>query len=571
MEQAGKSVSDVRNRGVSRPPIGGAEFSIEHYLRMILHRKWIVLGTFVIVTGITAAIAWRMPDLYMSSTVILVDPQKVPESYVRSTVTGDVRNRLGTLEQQILSATRLQKIIDSFNLYPEERRKMAREDVITRMTKDISISLMSNFGATQDLQAFRISYSGRDPRLVAQVATELAGLFIEENLKAREQQATGTTEFLENQLQDTRKNLEAQEAKLRDFRMKHIGEMPEQQAADLQILGQLQSQLQLEGEALSRAEQQKSLTQSMAAQSTPVIDLDDGPVGRAQTPGGEGPAVPRPASRITPKATLEAALKEKLSRGYTEAHPDIKKLRLQIADEEAKEAKNSALAEIKPVQPKEAEPKKETPLVASEQPENPVRVSRPPVSANPILVSQLKALDAEIAKHRQEQQRLNKAVANYQAKLEAIPVREQEISQLVRDYEISKAHYGQLLEKQLSAETATQLEIRQKGEKFSILDPAQPAQKPSKPNRMLIDGAGACAGLALGLLLALATEFLGISITAPDQLMEATGVTVVEVIPVIRTRKDQVIRKRRLIWGAVSCVLITVIASCSILYLHYRT
>ena len=152
---------------------------------------------------------------------------------------------------------------------------MAREDVIAMMQKDVSVSIVSDYGGSQDLQAFRIGYSGRDARQVAQVANDLATLFMDENLKAREQQATGTTEFLQNQLQETKKVLEAQEAKLKDFKLKHLGEMPEQQSANLQILGQLQSQLQLEGEALARAEQQKSTIQVLMPQSAPVVDLDE--------------------------------------------------------------------------------------------------------------------------------------------------------------------------------------------------------------------------------------------------------------------------------------------------------
>src|SRR5579884_1086652 len=263
-------------RQKSASPGAQGQVSAEHYLRLILHRKWLVLGVFAVVAGGTAIVSSQLPDIYESETVILVDPQKVPDSYVKPTVTGDIRNRLGTLSQQILSATRLQKIIDTLNLYPVERKKLPREDVITMMRRDISVNVLSDFGGGQDLQAFRIRYSGRDPRLVAQVTNELASLFIEENLKAREQQATGTTEFLENQLQETRKALEAQEAKLKDFKLKHIGEMPEQQTATLQVLGQLQSQLQLENDAFSRAEQQRSYIQSMMAQSSaPVVDVDE--------------------------------------------------------------------------------------------------------------------------------------------------------------------------------------------------------------------------------------------------------------------------------------------------------
>src|ERR1051326_4645371 len=284
------------NSGHARGTVAKAvdvSISPEHYWRILLHRKWLVLGVFVLVSAVTIFYSQTLPNIYTSDTVILVDPQKVPESYVKSTVTGDIRNRLGTLSQQILSATRLQKIIDSLNLYPEERKRLAREDVITTMRHDIFTNIVSDFGGSQDLQAFKITYSGKDPRLVAQVTNQLASLFIDENWKAREQQATGTTEFLENQLQETCKALEAQEAKIKDFRMKHIGEMPEQQTAGLQILGQLQSQLQLEGEALSRAESQKTILESMLGQNAPVVDLDPmdprppslGQSGTTATPG----------------------------------------------------------------------------------------------------------------------------------------------------------------------------------------------------------------------------------------------------------------------------------------------
>src|SRR4051812_17346060 len=260
--------------GVPRPKAMSVELSPAHYIQVILKRKWIVVSVFVIVAAATIGIARSLPNVYMSETVILVDPQKVPESYVRATVTGDVRNRLGTLTQQILSATRLQKIIEAYGLYAEDRRSMAREDVIARMRSKINVAMVTG-GSVGSLEAFRISYSGGDPRLVAQVTNQIASLFIDENLKARELQATGTTDFLQQQLNETRKTLENQEAQLRDFRMKHLGEMPEHQVANLTVMGQLQASLQQESEALNRAEQQKSYLQSMMSQSVPIVDYDD--------------------------------------------------------------------------------------------------------------------------------------------------------------------------------------------------------------------------------------------------------------------------------------------------------
>jgi polysaccharide chain length determinant protein (PEP-CTERM system associated) len=559
----------------TKAPMPAANVSLEHYLRILLHRWWIVSGTFVAATALTVFVVWRLPDIYTSTTVILVDPQRIPESYIKPTVTGDVRSRLGTLEQQILSATRLQTIIDSLKLYQEERKSMFREEILAKMRKDIDVALVGGGqGPNAELQAFKITYSGKEPRLVARVANELAAQFIEENLKAREQQATGTTEFLENQLQASRKELETQEGKLRDFRLKHLGEMPEQQNSTLQILGNLQSQLQLEGEAVSRAEQQRELIMAMISQSgaAPVVDLDDGEVKGVTAYRDEkvpaAPGVPKPPVAVSTKAKLQAELADHLKRGHTENHPDVKKLRQQIAEEEAKEAATRA-ATPAPAPPKPPAPKETVAAVNEPEVPAPPAAKRGLVSTpNPVLQSQLKSIDAEIAKHKQEQQRISKLVTAYQSKLEAIPVREQEIADLARNYDISKGHYNQLLDRELSAETATQLEIRQKSEKFTILDPAQPSEKPAKPNRPLLDGAGAAVGLVLGLVLALVTEVFGMSITTPEQIISTSGIPVLEAIPVIRTAADRRRFKMRLILASASGVVMMLLGV--IVLMRYR-
>ena len=448
MANPSSSANAARHRTVAK------EISPEHYLRLLVYRKWLVLGVFLVVSAGTIVFSHFLPNVYSSETLILVDPQKVPDVYVKSTVTGDVRNRLNTLSQQILSATRLQKIIETLNLYPEDRKKMAREDVTNEMRADISVQVVSNFGASQDLQAFKIAYSGKDARLVAQVTNELANLFIDENLKAREQQATGTTEFLGNQLQETRKDLEQQEAKLKDYKLKHLGEMPEQQSADLQILGQLQSQLQLEGDALSRAENQKAILQSLLSQSAPVVDLDDGqpklPKVVDANGGAKGPDGSRQAPVNAALSNDKARLAVLLGPVHAGPSPDVRKLQKQIAQEEAAEAARVAAdaAAQPPAVAVDAQPLPPPTQVA--------KVPQPVNHVNPVIQSRLTTLDAEIAKHKDELQRLSKSVSSYQAKLSAIPVREQEITQLVRDYEISKAQYSQLLGEEISAETSTQ-------------------------------------------------------------------------------------------------------------------
>jgi succinoglycan biosynthesis transport protein ExoP len=340
----------------------------------------------------------------------------------------------------------------------------------------------------------------------------------------------------------------------------HIGEMPEQQSADLQILGQLQSQLQLEGDELSRAEQSKLVLQTMLSQSAPVVDLDDGQ-SKGPKAGEVKPGEPSPQARINTQLRNDKARLATLLSHYTPDHPDVKKLKNQIEREEAAEAALAAADAAKPVAaPTEAAPQAPPPLP-------PARATAPPPvnHVNPVIQSQLNTLEVEIAKHREESQRLTKQVAVFQAKLSAIPVREQEITQLVRDYEISKAHYSQLLGQQLSAETATQLEIRQKGEKFEVLDPGQVAERPSRPNRALINSAGAIGGLILGILLAVGTELLGMSITSPEDLSAATGVPVLEVIPLILTRVDRRSRTRRRLLTSASAIA-TIVAVCLILF-----
>src|SRR5689334_8846819 len=150
-KMTGASGSSEWSRQKRAPADLLGQISIEHYLRVLLHRKWLVVAVFVFVSAATFIVSSRLPNVYTSETVILVDPQKVPDSYVKSTVTGDVRNRLGTLSQQILSATRLQKIIETLNLYAEARKREAREEVISRMRADIAVQVVSDFGASQDL------------------------------------------------------------------------------------------------------------------------------------------------------------------------------------------------------------------------------------------------------------------------------------------------------------------------------------------------------------------------------------------------------------------------------------
>jgi succinoglycan biosynthesis transport protein ExoP len=242
-------MNQATNKGIM-DQIAALWATVKHY------RGMIYLGTlFFSLAG--ATLVFMMPDHYKASTTILVDPQKIPEKYVSPTISSDPGQRLTTITQQVLSSTRLQQIVDEMHLYPELQGKSSREEIIEKMRKDISITVKQ--GSSSGLSAFTIEYEGSKAAEVASVANQLAGSFIEWNNKNRKQQAEDTTEFLDSQLKEAKENLEEQEKKVSAFKMSHLGEMPEQQQANLQALAQLQTQFQANADAQNRLDVERTL------------------------------------------------------------------------------------------------------------------------------------------------------------------------------------------------------------------------------------------------------------------------------------------------------------------------
>jgi hypothetical protein len=310
------------------------------------------------------------------------------------------------------------------------------------------------------------------------------------------------------------------------------------------------------------------------SQTVPVVDND---AGDDKAPEGPQPKVPNaPGVKVSNKPAMssdQAKLAELLAKGYKEIHPDVARLRKKIAEDEAKQAVAGVVAAATPAPAAPpSSPAPATSSTASPLPPDPApdkAPSRPVNHFNPVLQAQLEQLDAEIAKHKQEQQRLSKAVAGFQARLELIPLREQQSADLERDYGISKAHYSGLLDKELSAETATQLEIRQKAQQFKVLDPALPSEKPARPNRPMIDLGGSLAGFVLGLLLTVLPELRGMSIIAPRDIATVGGLTMLEMIPVIQTQADRHVRKWRMVVATATSAAGMLVWCAAIAY-HYR-
>jgi succinoglycan biosynthesis transport protein ExoP len=477
-------------------------------LRILWKRKVHVLLTWGTVSAAVVAVVMLLPATYRGETLILVDQQKIPEKFVSATVNTELQDRLATISQQILSSTRLQKIIDNFKLYEKERKNHVQEEIIDLMRGDIKVTPEKGWIQNRP-GAFRVSYEGHDPNTVAQVTNQIGNLFIEENLRSRETMAEGTSDFMKTQLEQAKKNLEEQEKKLSEFKLTYNGELPQQESGLTQELSRLEVQLQGNQDALNRANQNKttlessiSIAQSTEATLKRLIEAASELSTRPPTPGQPGVAsAPKKKSEL-----LEEQL-ALLTVRYTPSHPDVRNLTLEIEQVKAQEEKDEAAA--KAAQSKDAASKKEEAAkrdptdgaVKETLPSNPeaVRALAAERERIGLLSAQVTTMNAELKTRQADQQKILAQIDSVQARLRRLPMREQEMAEVTRDYQISKANYNSLQDKIFAADMATEMERRQKSERFTVLDPAQIPEKPVSPDRPLFAGLGSFAGLVLSL------------------------------------------------------------------------
>jgi succinoglycan biosynthesis transport protein ExoP len=497
------------------------------YLEIGLRRKWWIVFTALAVSITVGVVALRLPNMYRSQTIIMVDAQKVPESYVSSTVSSSIADRLATIQQQVTSETRVRKLIEGMNLYPELRGYMSDQDIVKKMRKEIVVEAVTPPGA--QLSAFRIAFSSRQPVVAAQVTNQLTSMFIEENLKAREQQSYGTAEFLESELQKTKKDLDAKEQQLSKIKSEYIMDLPESKQYHLQTLETLRSQLRDIQDRVSRAQQQKVFLQSIMGATPPTIDLD------TSTPSSPYESEIR---------RLESQLGNLQGR-YGPEFPDVRKVRAQLDELKAKEQ------ESEPVDTKPVTPSTKT-----------VR--------NPVLQAQLSQLDQDVAEQLKLQPSLQSQINFHVSKLEKVPIFEQRMSGLMRDYETLRTYYTHLLDKKLSADTASSLESHQKAERFVVLDPAQVPDKPFAPNRFLIALAGLLGGIFGGIGLAIIRETSDTSVRSEREVNEILGSAVLAGIPLTLNRQQIRRAKLRVTAAVVGTVVGSVVLGFAVSFMNGR-
>ncbi len=521
---------------------------LQRYLNVVRRRHIHFLIPVLLGWLVVWGASWVLPVRYKSSTLILVEQPTMPKNYVEPNVSDDLQNRLQSIEQQILSRTRLLLIIDKLHLYGGGREKINPDEKVALMTKDISLELVrDNHG--EQITAFKINYSARDPRLAQQVTSELTDLFINENLKVRQQESEDTTQFIASQLENARAGLAEQEAKVREFQAQHGGALPSQQVSNLQILSGLQAQLQNEQDALNTAKQQRVYLQSLIEQ---YRGLHGAPRAADGTPAGLS-AIDQEVERLRTKLA-------DLSSHYTDRYPEVQSVKDQIAKTEKR--RDDLAAELKN---KGNGSQQQTSPAAARDGED-ASQSTPALQ----LQGQLQANQSEIANREQSIAGLKARINEYQARLNEEPAVEQQLADLTRGYDQSKADYDSLLKKKNESEMATSMEQMQQGERFTMLDPPSLPLKPDFPNRLKFCGIGLGVGLALGLVVAGGFEVLDDRLYSENEIKTLLPVAILSEVPEILLPSDErrSMKRRALGWSMAALVVATILVGSAYTYLH---
>jgi polysaccharide chain length determinant protein (PEP-CTERM system associated) len=505
---------------------------------LLRRRWWLILPTFII-WGAVWAISWFVPASYKSETLILVEQQKVPAQYVVPNVTSDLQDRLQSMTEQILSRTRLMRIIDQFQLYADLKSHLTLDEMVDKMRKDIKIDLVQAPGPPgrmAELTAFKIKYSSTDPQLAQKVTGQLTSLFIDENLKERAQQSESTTDFLGAQLEQARKTLTEQEQHVREFKSKNLGALPDQLGSNLNILGGLQSRLQQEMQAVNQSRQQASYLETLLDQYRAIrVGVNEGSTDLEVPPALDGELM-----------KLKTQLADIRSR-YTERFPDYRRVKEQIAQIES--MKKNMAEDLKAAA---AKTKKNQDSESSDHLKGGVE-SHPTTLAELKEMSPMVQLEGQVKQNHMELENRQKLVTQleaqiqqYQARLNETPIKEQQLADLTRDYDQSLANYNSLLSKRNQSELATSLEKRQQGEQFRIIDPPSLPLKPYQPDRILFALGGLLAGIFVSVTATAAVELLDGRVFHESDFKDLVNAPVLAEIPPLPTALENVSRVRRL-------------------------
>jgi len=445
--------------------IRNGEMSTVEAKRILRAYWWIlpltVIGGVVLALGVTVF----LPKRFTSRTLVLVDQPTVSADLVKPVVTEATNQRLASMQEQILSRSRLQPIIEKFGLYPSDRATVHMEDLVARLRAAIEVSPLAPMQGTQNRQlpGFYVNVTFDNPQLAQRICSDITTMFMEQNAKDINAQGTQTTEFFTQHVEEAKRNLDEQDARLAEFKKKYMGSLPDQEQTNLGLLAGMNSQLDAITQAVNRAQQDKVMNESLLNSQLATWKA---------VKGGD-----------TPTETLDqqlTALQDQLSvlqSRYTADHPDVIKTKNQI--EQLKKRMTEA--------PKGGS----TPSNAQTAGVEPPAIQQ--------LRARIRQDDLGIAELVKRQSQIQNQISVLQGRIQSTPGVEQQFKELTRNYQSALEFYNDLLKKHDQAAISSDLNRQQQGEHFNVLDAASLPMSPSFPKKSIFAGAGFGGGLALGL------------------------------------------------------------------------
>ncbi len=512
------SANESENPTLYDPPSEPLAIVIREYWENILRRKWIVLGSLAAGIAIAMVLCVVLPRSYRSSTLILIENQKIPEDYVKGIGGANIEQRLTTIQQQVMSRTFLSQILEEYKPYESQVRREGIESAIETLRKMIKVETVGTPGSLgKSVEAITISFAHEDPMTAMKVTEKLAALFVEENSRVREQLVTSVSAFLEQELQDAQRLLEVKELAISEFKTRYVTELPEQKEANLRTLDRLQTELNTTTEAIHSLTARQNLFEKTMAQHE-QYEMRDSALSQRVSPT-RSQAIQNPL--IVRLNELQNQLATLLSM-YKDTYPDVVSLKEEIAELQAQIAESKNIS-----------PPKDAPLDPSIGP------GRGVDSPSQKLVSQMDEVSLDITNLQAKETRIKRDMRDIERRVERTPSREQQLMILVRDYDNMQKNYQALLDKRLNARVAENLEKRQQGEQIRVLDTANLPKKPEKPNQLIIMICGLIGGGGLGLALALGLDQLNPTFKRREEVEVLPGIQVLATIPEFFTINTQ--------------------------------
>jgi len=445
--------------------VRNGEITAADVKRIIRRYWWIPVFMTVTLGAIGLAASLVLPKKYTSSTLVLVEQPTVPKDLIKPVITDDLNQRMASMKAQILSRSRLETIINKFNLYPMERQTTHMEDLVEKLKSAVHVELIEPLAGSADREppGFNVSVTFDNPQLAQQICQEITSMFMEQNATVRVAQSNKTTQFLTEQLNEAKAKLDEQDKRLAQFKAEHLVSMPDREQTNLALLSGMNAQLDATTQALTRAQQDKSLNETLLTNQE--ANWKASQVGQQN-----------PETQDQELAALQQQLSALLAK-YTPEHPDVIKVKAQIVE------LNRKMAEAPVLKP--------APSAAQSA------LREPPALQQ--LRSRIKQDEFTIADMSKRQGQIQDQIRSLQGSLQASPVVEQQLKELTRSYQTASDIYNDLLKKRENSAMATDLEHEQQGENFRVLDAPSLPSTPSFPKKIVFVGGSLGAGLALSL------------------------------------------------------------------------